>query len=132
MYIYYILPNRSSSSALRFYFLFHRPPLGPFSCFKSMTSEKFGPHLPTIIEAKHIENLYELWGIDYAVKIEAPEDDETLETTEACHFLFLASFLRRLRSLGWLLPKWHLIYGATSWPRGSELGRRVSSLASRN
>ncbi|KAF3599468.1 hypothetical protein F2Q69_00035502 [Brassica cretica] len=45
-----------------------------------MTSEKFGPHLPTIIEAKHIENLYELWGIDYAVKIEAPEDDETPET----------------------------------------------------
>ncbi|XP_013623915.1 uncharacterized protein LOC106383880 [Brassica napus] len=45
-----------------------------------MASEKFGPHLPTIIEAKHIENLYELWGIDYAVEIEAPEDGETLET----------------------------------------------------
>ncbi|KAG2296619.1 hypothetical protein Bca52824_043288 [Brassica carinata] len=45
-----------------------------------MASEKFGPHLPTIIEAKHIENLYELWGIDYAVEIEAPEDGETPET----------------------------------------------------
>ena len=36
-----------------------------------MANEKFGPHLPTIIEAKHIETLYHLWGIDYAVDIEA-------------------------------------------------------------
>ncbi|KAH0883799.1 LOW QUALITY PROTEIN: hypothetical protein HID58_059895, partial [Brassica napus] len=35
-------------------------------CFESMANEKFGPHLPTIIEAKHIETLYDLWGIDYA------------------------------------------------------------------
>nr|VDC66540.1 unnamed protein product [Brassica rapa] len=33
-----------------------------------MASEKFGPHLPTIIEGKHIKPLYELWGIDYAVE----------------------------------------------------------------
>nr|VDD31677.1 unnamed protein product [Brassica oleracea] len=26
-----------------------------------MALEKFGPHLPTIIEPKHIETLYELW-----------------------------------------------------------------------
>ncbi|XP_009115868.1 uncharacterized protein LOC103841107 [Brassica rapa] len=45
-----------------------------------MASEKFCPHLPTIIQGKHIEALYELWGIDYAVEIEAPNDDETLET----------------------------------------------------
>ncbi|KAF3539404.1 hypothetical protein F2Q69_00020373 [Brassica cretica] len=45
-----------------------------------MVNKKFGPHLPTIIEARHIETLYELWGIDYAVEIEAPEDGETPET----------------------------------------------------
>ena len=80
MYIYYILPNISSFSTPRFYFLFHRPPLGAFSCFESMTSEKFGPHLPTIFEPKHIESLYVLWGIDYAVEIEALKDGETPET----------------------------------------------------
>ncbi|KAG2288655.1 hypothetical protein Bca52824_048259 [Brassica carinata] len=93
-----------------------------------MASEKFGPHLPTILptilEAKHIEAIYELWGVDYAVEIELPDDDETLETTEACHFLFLVFFLRRSRSLGWLLPIWRLISFATSWLRKSELGRR--------
>ena len=26
-----------------------------------MASEKFGPHLPMILEAKHIEAIYELW-----------------------------------------------------------------------
>ncbi|KAF3534257.1 hypothetical protein DY000_02040044 [Brassica cretica] len=45
-----------------------------------MASEKFGPHLPTILEAKHIEALYELWGVDYAVEIKLPDDDETPET----------------------------------------------------
>ncbi|KAF2541224.1 hypothetical protein F2Q68_00029538 [Brassica cretica] len=45
-----------------------------------MANEKFGPHHPTIIEAKHVEALYELWGIDYAVEIEAAEDGETSET----------------------------------------------------
>ena len=80
IYIYYILPNISSSSTPRFYFLSHRPPLGALSCFKSMASEKFGPHLPTIIEGKHIKPLYELWGIDYAVEVEAPNGDETSET----------------------------------------------------
>ncbi|KAH0859039.1 hypothetical protein HID58_087300 [Brassica napus] len=45
-----------------------------------MALEKYGPHHPTIIESKHIKNLYELWGIDYTVGIEAPEDGENLET----------------------------------------------------
>ena len=45
-----------------------------------MALENFCPHLPTIIEPKHIETLYELWGIDYAVEIEASEDGETPET----------------------------------------------------
>ncbi|WZZ27238.1 hypothetical protein YC2023_010639 [Brassica napus] len=45
-----------------------------------MASEKFGPHLPTILEAKHIEALYKLWGVDYAVEIKLPDDDETPET----------------------------------------------------
>ncbi|KAF3600688.1 hypothetical protein F2Q69_00036978 [Brassica cretica] len=44
-----------------------------------MASEKFGPHLPTILDAKHIEAIYELWGVDYAVEIELPGDGETLE-----------------------------------------------------
>ncbi|KAL0754037.1 hypothetical protein Bca101_091705 [Brassica carinata] len=132
MYIYYILSNMSSSSTPRFYFLYHCPPLGVFSCFESMASEKFCPHLPTNIEGKHVEALYELWGIDYAFEIEVSDDDETPETTEACYFLFLAFFLRRLRSLRWILPRWRLISFATSWLRGFELGRKVSSLASRS
>ncbi|KAF2584562.1 hypothetical protein F2Q70_00036474 [Brassica cretica] len=45
-----------------------------------MANEKFGPHLPTILDAKHFEAIYELWGVDYAVKIELPGDDETPET----------------------------------------------------
>ncbi|KAF3528083.1 hypothetical protein DY000_02040960 [Brassica cretica] len=45
-----------------------------------MAVEKFGPHLKTILEAKHIEAIYELWGVDYAVKIELPEDGETPAT----------------------------------------------------
>ncbi|KAF2539460.1 hypothetical protein F2Q70_00004567 [Brassica cretica] len=45
-----------------------------------MASEKFGPHLPMIVDAKHIEPIYELWGVDYPVDIELPNDDETLET----------------------------------------------------
>ncbi|WZZ50752.1 hypothetical protein YC2023_050859 [Brassica napus] len=52
-----------------------------------MASEKFGPHLPTILptilEAKHIEAIYELWGVDYAVEIELPDDDETPETVRS-------------------------------------------------
>ncbi|KAF3601127.1 hypothetical protein F2Q69_00036411 [Brassica cretica] len=45
-----------------------------------MAVEKFGPHHKTILEAKHIEAIYELWGVDYAVKIELPEDGETPAT----------------------------------------------------
>ncbi|KAF2544859.1 hypothetical protein F2Q70_00022080 [Brassica cretica] len=45
-----------------------------------MAVEKFGPHLKTILEAKHIEAIYELWGVDYTVEIELPEDGETPET----------------------------------------------------
>nr|VDD32690.1 unnamed protein product [Brassica oleracea] len=48
-----------------------------------MASEKFGPHLTTILDVKHIEAIYELWGVDYAVEIELPCDDETLETALA-------------------------------------------------
>ncbi|KAG2278124.1 hypothetical protein Bca52824_060679 [Brassica carinata] len=45
-----------------------------------MANEKIGPHHQMIIEAKHVEALYELWGIDYAIEIEAAEDGETPET----------------------------------------------------
>ncbi|KAF3517382.1 hypothetical protein DY000_02058737 [Brassica cretica] len=45
-----------------------------------MALEKFGPHLKTILEAKHIEAINELWGVDYTVEIELPKDGETLET----------------------------------------------------
>ncbi|KAF2533470.1 hypothetical protein F2Q70_00031627 [Brassica cretica] len=33
------------------------------SLFEPMAVEKFGPHLKTILEAKHIEAIYELWGL---------------------------------------------------------------------
>ncbi|KAG2274714.1 hypothetical protein Bca52824_057269 [Brassica carinata] len=127
VYIYYSLLDISSSSPQRFYFLLYCLPLGISSCFESMASEKFGPHLTTILDVKHIEAIYELWGVDYAVEIELPCDDETLETTEACHFLFLVLFLRRLRSLGWLLLRWRLVSSTSS--RLRELGRNVSILA---
>ncbi|WZZ77933.1 hypothetical protein YC2023_098505 [Brassica napus] len=45
-----------------------------------MALEKFGPHLKTILEAKHIKAIYELWGVDYTVEIELPEDGKTPET----------------------------------------------------
>ncbi|KAF3610383.1 hypothetical protein DY000_02049522 [Brassica cretica] len=45
-----------------------------------MAVKNFGPHHKTILEAKHIEKIYELWGVDYAVEIELPEDGETPET----------------------------------------------------
>ncbi|KAF2547433.1 hypothetical protein F2Q70_00021155 [Brassica cretica] len=45
-----------------------------------MVPEKFGLHLPMILDVKHIEAIYELWGVDYAVDIERPDDNETPET----------------------------------------------------
>ncbi|WZY77880.1 hypothetical protein YC2023_024264 [Brassica napus] len=45
-----------------------------------MAPEKLGPHRPTIIDAKHIEAIYELWGVAYAVEIEHPDDGETPKT----------------------------------------------------
>ncbi|KAG2293038.1 hypothetical protein Bca52824_039707 [Brassica carinata] len=45
-----------------------------------MANKKFGPHLPTILDAKHIEAIYELWGVDYTVEIELPGDNKTPET----------------------------------------------------
>ncbi|XP_013613868.1 PREDICTED: uncharacterized protein LOC106320047 [Brassica oleracea var. oleracea] len=37
-----------------------------------MAAEKFGPHLKTILKGKHIDAIYELWGVSYAVEIESP------------------------------------------------------------
>ena len=45
-----------------------------------MVPEKFGLHLPMILDVKHIEAIYKLWGVDYAVEIERPDDNETPET----------------------------------------------------
>ncbi|WZZ44833.1 hypothetical protein YC2023_041092 [Brassica napus] len=45
-----------------------------------MANKKFGPHLPTILDAKHIEAIYELWGVDYTVEIELPGDNKIPET----------------------------------------------------
>ncbi|KAF3504544.1 hypothetical protein F2Q69_00044778 [Brassica cretica] len=42
-----------------------------------MAAEKFGPHLKTILKGKHIDAIYELWGVSYAIEIELPEDGET-------------------------------------------------------
>ena len=44
-----------------------------------MAAEKFGLHLKTILKGKHIDVIYELWGVNYAVEIELPEDGETPE-----------------------------------------------------
>ena len=44
-----------------------------------MAVEKFGPHLNTILKGKHIDAIYELWGVDYIVEIELPESGETPE-----------------------------------------------------
>ncbi|KAF3537632.1 hypothetical protein F2Q69_00020525 [Brassica cretica] len=41
-----------------------------------MAAEKFGPHLKTILKGKHVDTIYELWGVSYAVEIELPEDAE--------------------------------------------------------
>ena len=114
-----------------------------FSCFKSMALEKYGPHHPTIIESKHIKNLYELWGIDYTVGIEAPEDGENLETVwpgycgaYTSHFqdgglsFPLPRFLlEALTELGMAFAQmatnfWR--YFLTSWIRAREEGLRFS------
>ena len=44
-----------------------------------MAAEKFGPHLKTILKGKHIDAIYEFWGVSYVVEIELPEDGETLK-----------------------------------------------------
>ncbi|KAH0893006.1 hypothetical protein HID58_055435, partial [Brassica napus] len=43
-------------------FFLYRFPLDLSTCPESMANKKFGPHLPTILDAKHIEAIYELWG----------------------------------------------------------------------
>ncbi|XP_013709000.1 uncharacterized protein LOC106412630 [Brassica napus] len=59
-----------------------------------MAVEKFGPHLKTILEAKHIEKIHELWEVDYAVEIELPGGGNTPENVRpgycgayALHFM---------------------------------------------
>ncbi|KAG2275676.1 hypothetical protein Bca52824_058231 [Brassica carinata] len=108
-----------------------------------MALEKYGPHHPTIIESKHIKNLYELWGIDYTVGIEAPEDGENLETVRpgycgayTSHFqdgglsFPLPRFLlEALTELGMAFAQmatnfWR--YFLTSWIRAREEGLRFS------
>ncbi|KAF3504539.1 hypothetical protein F2Q69_00044776 [Brassica cretica] len=42
-----------------------------------MAAKNFGPHLNMILKGKHIDAIYELWGVSYAVEIELPEDGET-------------------------------------------------------
>ena len=44
-----------------------------------MATEKFGPHLPTILKGEDIDVIYELWVVDYAVEVELPYG-ETPET----------------------------------------------------
>lgn len=47
--------------------------------FKLMANKRFTPHLPKILVGNDINDIYELWGVDYAVKISLP-DGETPET----------------------------------------------------
>ena len=61
-------------------FFLYRLPLDLSTCSESLANEKFGPHLLTILDAKYIEAIYELWGVDYALEIELPGDDEISET----------------------------------------------------
>ncbi|KAF3532212.1 hypothetical protein DY000_02040686 [Brassica cretica] len=45
-----------------------------------MVNERFGPHLPPkILKGGDIDDIYELWGVDYAVEISL-SDEETPET----------------------------------------------------
>ncbi|KAF3492817.1 hypothetical protein DY000_02053571 [Brassica cretica] len=111
----------SSSSTPRFYFLSHCPPLGVFSCFESMASEKFCPHLPTIIEGKHVEALYELWGIDYAFEIEVSDDDETPETLRP---RYCGAYTSHFEDRGLLFPLPRFLLEALA-----ELGMDFSQMA---
>ncbi|KAF3551759.1 hypothetical protein DY000_02009989 [Brassica cretica] len=45
-----------------------------------MANEKFGPHLPMILKGKDINEIYELWGVDYGVSISLPASGETPES----------------------------------------------------
>ncbi|KAF2534274.1 hypothetical protein F2Q70_00029960 [Brassica cretica] len=55
----------------------------------------------------HIETLYEPWGIDYAVEIEAPEDGETPETVRPAYCGAYASHLQD-GGLSFSLPRFLL------------------------
>ncbi|KAH0880005.1 hypothetical protein HID58_067399 [Brassica napus] len=87
-----------SSSNTCYGLLFLRP--------TTMASEKFGPHLLTIIEAKHIKNLYELWGIDYAIEIEAPEGGETPEYVRPGYSPMTPELLGLIATLRRGSPRW--------------------------
>ncbi|WZZ60619.1 hypothetical protein YC2023_060726 [Brassica napus] len=80
-----------------------------------MATEKFGPHLPTILKGEDIDVIYELWVVDYAVEVELPYG-ETPETALAELGMAFAQ----------MSPNFFR-YFLTSW---SELGRRVSNLVS--
>ena len=86
-----------------------------------MANEKFGPHLPMIIEARDIETLYELWGIDYAVEIEAPEDCETPETVRPGHY---GAYTSHFQDRGFSFPLPHFLLEALA-----ELGMAFAQMA---
>ncbi|KAF2571207.1 hypothetical protein F2Q70_00003963 [Brassica cretica] len=103
-----------------------------------MASEKFGPHLPTIPEAKHIEAIYKLWGVNYAVDIKLPDDDETPETLRPG---YCGSYMSHFEDggLSFPLPRFLLealaelgMAFAQMAHKFFELGRKVSSLALRS
>lgn len=45
-----------------------------------MANEKFSPHIPTVLQGQHLDEIHKLWGVSYDVSISLPEDEETPET----------------------------------------------------
>ncbi|KAF3536996.1 hypothetical protein F2Q69_00022711 [Brassica cretica] len=115
-----------------------------------MAVEKFGPHLKTILEAKHIEKIHELWEVDYAVEIELPGGGNTPENVRpgycgayALHFMdgglsfplprFLLEALAELKMAFTQIAPNFFCYFLASWVRAlgswgvGELKKALSS-----
>lgn len=79
-----------------------------------MANKKLSPHLPTILNGDSIDEIYELWGVGYEVKISLPEPGETPENVRSgfcgaymlhfkmvfCCFRSCLSYLKPLQSWG--------------------------------
>ncbi|KAF3539451.1 hypothetical protein F2Q69_00022787 [Brassica cretica] len=66
-----------------------------------MANERFGPHLPTILKGPHIDDVYELCGVDYGVEISLPEDHEIPETVRPGYY---GAYMPHFRDCGLSFP----------------------------